>query len=167
MQAKINSVIRLTDKETDEITNMVAIYTNSKDIDSLRMYKNGLTEIKGNNFKVYDSYLESVVYDTINTTKEGRVYNDLLGATVDKDSVINLLLCGAEVELEIEKVDSENENNTLGYYFKYNIQSIKLNLDELAKASLFELYQQTFSNKSEAYLRFVAKCLGVDSIFFA
>ena len=167
MQVTINSISRIIDKETGEVSNLVNVYTNSKDIDSLRMYKNGLTEVKSNNFKVYDSYLESVVYDAINATKEARIYSDLLSTVVDKDSVINTLLCGATINLDIEKVDSDNENNTLGYYYKYNIDSVSLALDEYAKASLFELYQVAFSNKSEAYLRFVAICLGVDSIFFA
>lgn len=167
MQVKINSVARLTDKETGEVSNIIVIYTSSNEIPYIAMYKDGLHDIQSNRFKVFDSYLESVVYDSINNLKEGRVYSDLLTSVVDKDSVINTLLCGAVIELSVEKTDSENENNKLGYYYRYNIDSINLALDEFAKASLFETYQTTFANKSEAYLRFVATVLGVESIFFA
>lgn len=167
MQTKILSLSRYVDKETGELSNFYYVYTNSKEIASLRMYKSGLKEIESNSFKVFDSYLESCIRDAINSLREYRVYADLLNNAVDKDSIINLLISNATIELDVEKIDSENENNELGYYYKYNIQNIVLDIDEFNKVTIFEVYRNTFQTSSEAYLRFVSKLLGVENVFYS
>ena len=166
MQTTITSVNRLIDKETGESINMFTVYTNSKIIPSLRMRKDGLTEVKTNSFKVYDSYLESCLYDAISSLKEGRIYSQLLDLAIDTDSIVSLLLSNATIELSFEKVESLNESNSLGYYYKYDISNIQLSIDEYSKATIFEMYRKVFSDKSEAYLKFIAQMLGVESIFF-
>lgn len=164
MQTSIKSVSRYTDKTTGEMMDKYVIYlTNS--VKGLKMYKSGLTETDCTSIALFDSYVDSIVYDAINGLKEGRIYSDLLNNTIDKDSIINLLLCGADIEISAEKVDSENPDNTLGYYYRYDIEDIKLNVDEFTKASIFEIYLNTFSTKSKAYLAFIAKTLGVYDIY--
>lgn len=164
MQTTIKSVSRYTDKTTGEMMDKYVIYlTNS--VKGLKMYKSGLTETDCTSIALFDSYVDSIVYDAINGLKEGRIYSDLLSNTIDKDSIINLLLCGADIEISAEKVDSENPDNTLGYYYRYDIEDIKLNVDEFTKASIFEIYLNTFSTKSKAYLVFIAKTLGVYDIY--
>ena len=167
MQTKIKSVSRLMDKESGERLNQFVVYTDNKELPSLKMYKDGLKDIKTNAFKVYDSYLEACIFDCISYLKEGRIYVDLLNNCVDKDAIISLLLCGANIEISATKVDSDNPDNSLGYYYRYDIEDIKSNVDEYSKASIFEMYKTTFVDKSEAYLRFVSKLLGVESIFYS
>lgn len=154
------------DKESGERLNQFVIYTDNKELPSLKMYKDGLKDVKTNAFKVYDSYLEACIFDFISYLKEGRIYVDLLNNCVDKDAIISLLLCGANIEISATKVDSDNPENSLGYYYRYDIEDIKSNVDEYSKASIFEMYKTTF-DKSEAYLRFVSKLLGVESIFYS
>lgn len=154
------------DKESGERINQFVIYTDNKELPSLKMYKDGLKDVKTNAFKVYDSYLEACIFDFISYLKEGRIYVDLLNNCVDKDAIISLLLCGANIEISATKVDSDNPENSLGYYYRYDIEDIKSNVDEYSKASIFEMYKTTF-DKSEAYLRFVSKLLGVESIFYS
>lgn len=166
MQANILSVSRLTNKETGESLNMFVIYTDNKEIPSLRMYKDGLKEVKSNAFKVFDSYLESCLYDAISKLKEGRIYNQLLDVAIDTDYVINLLLSNAIIDVTFEKIDSLSEDNSLGYYYKYNIDAINLSIDEYSKVSIYEMYKKIFADRSDAYLRFIAKTLEVEAIFF-
>lgn len=154
------------DKESGERLNQFVIYIDNKELPSLKMYKDGLKDVKTNAFKVYDSYLEACIFDFISYLKEGRIYVDLLNNCVDKDAIISLLLCGANIEISATKVDSDNPENSLGYYYRYDIEDIKSNVDEYSKASIFEMYKTTF-DKSEAYLRFVSKLLGVESIFYS
>lgn len=167
MQINILSVSRLTNKETGESLNMFVVYTDNKDVPSLRMYKDGLKEVKGNSFKVFDSYLESCLYDAISTIKEGRVYTDLLNLAIDTDTIVNLLLTNATIDVSFEKVDSLCEENSIGYYYKYNIDAIKLNVDDYAKVSIFEMYRKIFADRSDAYLKFISKLLGVENVFYS
>lgn len=167
MQTKVLSISRYVDKETGELSNVYYIYTDSKEINSLRMYKDGLKSIKSNSFKLFDSYLESCVRDVIGGLKEGRVYSDLLNNAIDKDSVINLLISNAIIDLNIEKIDSENSDNSLGFYYKYNIENIVLNIDDFNKVTIFEVYKNAFKDYSDAYLRFVSKLLGVENVFYS
>lgn len=164
MNNKIKSIVRYTDKETGEVLDKYVIYLTNT-VKGLKMYKNGLTETDCTSISLFDSYVDSLVYDAINGLKEGRIYADLLNNVVDKDNVINLLLCGADVEIEATKVDSDNPNNSLGYYYRYDVSNIKLNIDEFTKASVFEVYRSVFEDKSKSYLAFVAKMLGVYEIF--
>ena len=166
MQTRITSVSRLTDKQTGETLNQFVVYTNSREIPSLRMGKDGLKDVTSNAFKVFDSYLESCVFDAISELKEGRIYADLLNVAIDTDSIICLLLANATVEVDFAKVDSLCQQNTLGYYYRYDINNIQLCVDEYTKATLFEMYRRVFADKSEAYLRFIAQMLGVEAIFF-
>lgn len=164
MQTTIKSVSRYTDKTTGEMMDKYVIYvTNS--VKGLKMYKSGLTETDCTSIALFDSYVDSIVYDAINGLKEGRIYSDLLNNAIDKDSIINLLLSGADIEVSTEKVDSENPDNSLGFYYRYDVTNISLNIDEFAKASIFEEYSNTFKDKSKAYLAFIAKRLGVYEIY--
>lgn len=164
MQTKIKGIARYADKTTGEMLDKYTIYL-SDSIKGLRMYKSGLTEADCTSVSLFDSYIDSVVYDAISTLKEGRIYSDLLNNAIDKDSVINLLLCGADIDISDEKVDSENPDNTLGFYYKYEIKDIVLNIDTFDKVSIFEMYIKTFKDKSQAYLAFIAKSLGVYEIY--
>lgn len=167
MQTKITSVNRLIDKESGERLNMFVVYVDNKEVPSLRMFKDGLKDVKSNAFKVYDSYLESCLYDAISSLKEGRIYSQLLDLAIDTDSIVSLLLSNATIELVFEKVDSLNESNSLGYYYKYDVSNIQLSIDEYSKVTMFEMYKRVFADRSDAYLRFIAQMLGVESIFFA
>lgn len=166
MQAKVTSVVRLMDKSSGEMLNQFVVYTDNKELPSLKMYKDGLKDVKSNAFKVFDSYLESVTYEAISGLKEGRIYSQLLDVAIDTDYIINLLLTNAAVNIEFEKVDSLSAENALGYFYKYSISIEQLAIDEYAKASLYEMYRKIFSDKSEAYLKFISQMLGVDGIFF-
>ena len=162
----IKSVTRYTNKTTGEMMDKYTIYLTDS-IVGIKMYKSGLTEADCTSVNLFDSYMDSVVYDAISGMKEGRIYSDLLNNCVDKDAIISLILCGADIEISATKVDSDNPDNSLGYYYRYDIEGIKLNIDEYSKASIFEMYKTTFVDKSEAYLRFVSKLLGVESIFYS
>lgn len=164
MQTIIKSVVRYTDKTTGEVMDKYVIYL-TNNVKGLKMYKSGLTETDCTSIALFDSYVDSVVYDAINELKESRIYTDLLNNTIDKDSIINLLLCGANIEINATKADSDNPDNSLGYYYRYDIENISLNIDEFTKASIFEIYINTFSTKSKAYLAFIAKTLGVYEIY--
>ena len=167
MQTKVLSIKRIVDAESSEVLNQFVVYTDNKEIPSLRMRKDWLTEVKTNSFKVYDSYLESCLYDAISSLKEGRIYSQLLDLAIDTDSIVSLLLANATIDVTFEKVDSLNESNSLGYYYKYDISNIQLSIDEYSKVTMFEMYRKIFADKSEAYLKFIAQMLGVDGIFFA
>lgn len=167
MQTKITGVSRLMDKETGEVLNMFIIYVDNKEVPSLRMFKDGLKDVNSNAFKVYDSYLESCLFEAVSKTKEGRVYTDLLNVAVDTDNIVSLLLTNAAINVEFEKVDSLSTENTLGYFYKYTITIEKLDVDEYSKATMFETYKRIFADRSEAYLRFISKLLGVETIFYS
>ena len=166
MQTKIKSAKRLNDLETGETLNKFVVYTTDK-FNAIKSRKNGIVDVETNVITVYDSYLYSVVFDAVAGLKEGRVYSDLLNDCIDTDKVLDILLTGAEIVVNVSKEDSENTNNTLGYYYKYEIDSIKFNIDDFAKVSVFELYKATFTDKSKAYMTFVAKLLGVFEVFKA
>lgn len=164
MQTKIKSIKRLFDVETGETLNKFVVYTTDK-FSAIKSRKNGFVDVESNSVNLFDSYVYSVIFDAINGLKEGRIYADLLNNSIDTDQVLNLLVTGAEIDVIVTKEDSENPNNSLGYYYKYEIENVKLKIDEFTNVALFELYKATFADKSKAYLSFVAKMLQVFDVF--
>lgn len=164
MQTRIKSIKRLSDVESGEVLNKFVVYTTNA-FNAIKSRKNGFEDVESNSINLFDSYLYSVVFDAINELKEGRIYTDLLNNAIDTDLVLNLLVTGAEIDVTVIKEDSENPNNSLGYYYKYEIGDIKLKIDEFTNVALFELYKATFVDKSKAYLSFIAKMLQVFDIF--
>lgn len=164
METIIKSIKRLHDTETGEVLNRFAVYTTDS-FRAIKNRKNGFVDTEVNAITVYDSYLYSVCFDAVAGLKAGRIYTDLLNDSIDTDRVLDLLLSGAEAIVVVTKEDSENTNNQLGYYYKYDIDDITLRIDEFTNVALFELYRATFTDKSKAYMTFVAKMLGVFEIF--
>lgn len=166
METIIKSIKRLHDIETGETLNKFAVYITDK-VQAIKSYKSGYTDTEVSSLSVFDSYLYSVAFDAIAGLKAGRVYADLLNNSIDTDRVLDLLLSGAEIVINVSKEDSQNKDNELGYYYKYDIIDVKLNIDEFTNVTLFELYKTTFVDKSRAYLTFVAKILNVFEVFEA
>ena len=166
METIIKSIKRLYDTETGEVLNRFAVYTTDS-FRAIKSRKNGFVDAEVNAITVYDSYLYSVAYDAVAGLKTGRIYTDLLNDSIDTDRVLDLLLSGAEIVVTATKEDSENKDNSLGYYYKYDIDDINLRIDEFTNVALFELYRATFTDKSKAYMTFVAKLLGVYEVFEA
>lgn len=164
METIIKSIKRLHDIETGETLNKFAVYITDK-VQAIKSYKSGYTDTEVSSLSVFDSYLYSVAFDAIAGLKAGRVYADLLNDSIDTDRVLNLLLSGAKIAITVTKEDSQNKDNELGYYYKYDIINVKLNIDEFTNVTLFELYKTTFTDKSRAYLTFVAKILNVFEVF--
>lgn len=164
MQTTIKNIQRLHDVETGEVLNKVSIYITDK-ISTIKSRKNGFVETESNSFSLFDSYVYSLTFDAISALKEGRIYKDLLTDSIDTDRVLELLLTNATIKVDVSKEDSENQDNSLGFYFRYDVASITLNIDEFTKASMFEMYLATYKDKSKAYLAFIAKMLGVYDIF--
>lgn len=164
METIIKSIKRLHDTETGEVLNRFAVYTTDS-FRAIKNRKNGFVDTEVNAITVYDSYLYSVCFDAVAGLKAGRIYIDLLNDCIDTDRVLDLLFSGAEAIVVVTKEDSENTNNQLGYYYKYDIDDITLRIDEFTNVALFELYRATFTDKSKAYMTFVAKMLGVFEIF--
>lgn len=166
MQTTIKSIKRLANVESGEILNKISLYITDP-ISTIKSRKNGFVEAETNSFSLYDSYVYSLVFDAISGLKEGRIYKELLSDSVDTDRVLELLLTNATVEVDVSKEDSENSENALGFYFRYDVTNVVLDIDEFTKASIFEMYLATYKDKSKAYLAFVAKMLGVYDIFAA
>lgn len=164
MQTKVKSVQRLHDVESGEVLNKFVVYTTNA-FNTIKSRKNGFIDVESNSISLFDSYVYSVVFDAINGLKEGRIYSDLLNNSIDTDRVVELLLSNSIIDVEVSKEDSENPDNSLGYYYKYNIKNVVLSIDEFTNVTLFELYKATFADKSKAYLSFVAKMLQVFDIF--
>lgn len=164
METIIKSIKRLHDTETGEVLNKFALYITDKVV-AIKNRKSGYEDTEVASLSVYDSYLYSVAYDAVAGLKAGRIYTDLLNDSVDTDRVLDLLLTGAEIVVVVTKEDSENKDNTLGYFYKYDIEDVQLHIDEFTNVALFELYRATFTDKSKAYITFVAKMLGVFEIF--
>lgn len=164
MQTKVKSIKRSVDVESGEILNKFVLYTTEK-FSGIKSRKSGFVDVETNSISLFDSYLYSVVFDAVNGLKTGRIYTDLLNNCIDTDKVLELLVTGAKIDVTVTKEDSENTNNTLGYYYKYEIESIELNIDDFVNVSIFELYKATFTDKSKAYLSFVAKMLQVFDVF--
>lgn len=166
MQTTIKSIKRLANVETGEILNKISLYITDS-ISTIKSRKNGFVEAETNSFSLYDSYIYSLAFDAITALKEGRIYKDLLTDSIDTDRVLELLLTNATIEVDVSKEDSENQDNSLGFYFRYDVTSISLDIDEFTKASMFEMYLATYKDKNKAYLAFIAKMLGVYDIFAA
>lgn len=166
METIIKSIKRLHDTETGEVLNRFAVYTTDS-FHAIKSRKNGFVDTETKTITVYDSYLYSVCFDAIAGLKAGRIYTDLLNDCIDTDRVLDLLLDGAEIIVNVTKEDSESKDNELGYYYKYDIDDITLRIDEFTNVALFELYRATFTDKSRAYMTFVAKLLGVYEVFEA
>lgn len=166
MQTTIKSIKRLANVETGEILNKISLYITDS-ISTIKSRKSGFVEAETNNFSLFDSYVYSLTFDAVSGLKEGRIYKELLSDSIDTDKVLELLLTNATIDVDVTKEDSENSENSLGFYFRYDVTSITLNIDEFTKASLFETYLATYKDKSKAYLAFIAKMLGVYDIFAA
>ena len=166
METIIKSIKRLHDTETGEVLNRFAVYTTDS-FRAIKSRKNGFVDAEVNAITVYDSYLYSVCFDVVSSLKAGRIYTDLLNNSVDTDRVLDLLLSGAEIVIAVSKEDSTNKDNDLGYYYKYDIENVVLHIDDFTNVALFELYRATFTDKSKAYMTFVAKLLGVYEVFEA
>lgn len=166
METIIKSIKRLHDTETGELLNKFALYITDKVV-AIKSRKSGYEDTEVASLSVFDSYLYSVAYDAVAGLKAARVYTDLLNDSIDTDRVLDLLLSGAEIVVTVTKEDSENKDNSLGYYYKYDIDDINLRIDEFTNVTLFELYRATFTDKSKAYMTFVAKLLGVYEVFEA
>lgn len=164
METIIKSIKRSHDTQTGEVLNRFSVYTTDS-FQAIKSRKNGFVDTEVGSITIYDSYLYSVAYDAVTGLKAGRIYTDLLNDCIDTDRVLDLLLSGAEIIVNVTKEDSENTNNPLGYYYKYDIDDITLRIDEFANVALFELYRATFTDKSKAYMTFVAKMLGVFEVF--
>lgn len=164
MQTTIKSIQRLHDVETGEVLSKFVVYTTDK-FNAIKSRKNGFIDIESSSINLFDSYVYSVVFDAINGLKEGRIYSDLLNNSIDTDRVVELLLANATIDVEVSKEDSDNPDNSLGYYYRYDIKNVVLKIDEFTNVTLFELYKATFTDKSKAYLSFVAKMLNVYDIF--
>lgn len=166
METIIKSIKRLHDTETGELLNKFALYITDKVV-AIKSRKSGYEDTEVASLSVFDSYLYSVAYDAVAGLKAGRIYTDLLNDSIDTDRVLDLLLSGAEIVIVVSKEDSENKENTLGYFYKYDIEDVQLHIDEFTNVALFELYRATFTDKSKAYMTFVAKLLGVFEVFEA
>ena len=166
METIIKSIKRLYDTESGEVLNKFAVYITDK-VRAIKNYKSGYTDTEVTTLSVYDNYLYSVCFDAVSSLKAARIYVDLLNNSVDTDRVLDLLLSGAEIVIAVSKEDSTNKDNDLGYYYKYDIENVVLHIDDFTNVALFELYRATFTDKSKAYMTFVAKLLGVYEVFEA
>lgn len=166
METIIKSVKRSVNIETGEMLNKFIVYTTDK-FNAIKSRKSGFMDTETNAISIFDSYLYSVAFDAISCLKASRIYTDLLNNAVDTDRVLDLLLTGAQIVVAVTKEDSENPDNSLGYYYRYDVENVELNIDEFTNVTLFELYKTTFTDKSKAYLTFVAKMLGVFEVFEA
>lgn len=166
MQTRIKSIKRLANVETGEILNKISLYITDS-ISNIKSRKNGFVETETNSFSLYDSYVYSIAFDAVSGLKEGRIYKELLSDSIDTDKVLELLLANANIEISVSKEDSENSENSLGFYFRYDVTSISLDIDIFTKVSIFEIYLSTYREKSKAYLSFVAKMLNVYDVFAA